>query len=51
MDQLLLVYDEVTANADSGHTIDLVLLNFSKAFDVASHQIVLHKLQLIGIEN
>ena len=48
-DQLLLVYNDVTAWLDSGYIVDLVLFDFSKAFDVVSHDILMDKLALLGI--
>ena len=33
-DQMLLVYSEIAAMVDSGRIVDMVLLDFSKAFDV-----------------
>lgn len=49
-DQLLLTYNEVTADLDSGHPVDLILFDFSKAFDVVRHTILLEKLRLVGIQ-
>ena len=43
-DQLLLVYNDVTAWLDSHHTVD-----FSKAFDVVPHSILVAKLSTLGI--
>ena len=48
-DQLLLVYNDVTTWLDSGYTVDLVLFDFSKAFDVVSHGILMDKLAMLGI--
>ena len=41
MDQLLLVYDMVSKQTDSGHVVDLILFDFSKAFDVVIHDILI----------
>ena len=49
MEQLLLVYDEISASVDSGSIVDLVLFDYSKAFDVVCHIVLLTKLQSIGI--
>ena len=49
-DQLLLTYDEVTVALDLGHPVDLVLFDFSKAFDVVRHTILLEKLRLVGVQ-
>lgn len=50
MEQLLLVYENISASMDSGNTVDLVLFDYSKAFDVVCHQILIAKLQSIGID-
>lgn len=49
-DQLLLVYDNVTAWLDAGYIVDVVLFDFSKAFDIVSHPILIDKLKLLGIK-
>ena len=51
MDQLLLVYDEISKWVDDGNVVDLVLFDFSKAFDTVSHPILLAKLSSLGIDN
>ena len=48
-DQLLLAYNEITTDLDSGHPVDLIMFDFSKAFDVVCHAILLEKLRLVGI--
>ena len=50
MDQLLLVYNEVSYNTDRGGITDVILFDFSKAFDVVSHDLMIVKLGLIGIK-
>ena len=45
------VYDHVSASIDSGRTIDLILCDYSKAFGVVCHEILLLKLQSLGIDD
>ena len=49
-DQLFLTYDEITASVDSGFPVDLIMFDFSKAFDVVCHAVLLDKLRLLGIQ-
>ena len=50
MEQLLVVYNTVSRQTDLGGISDVVLFDFSKAFDVVCHEIMLAKLIAIGIE-
>ena len=50
MDQLLLVYDTVSKHTDKGGVTDVILFDFSKAFDIVCHNVLLTKLSVIGIE-
>lgn len=50
VEQLLLVYEEVSRCVDSDRLVDVVLFDYSKAFDVVRHQILLTKLHSIGIQ-
>ena len=43
--QLLKVYHEIGAILDRGGQVDIVFLDFSKAFDCVSHKLLLYKLQ------
>ena len=50
VEQLLLVYEDIYRVIDSGKTADLILFDYSKAFDKVCHQILLEKLKSIGID-
>ena len=50
MEQLLLVYNDIAASVDAGKIVDLVLFDYSKAFDIVCHKVLLTKLHAIGIE-
>ena len=40
-DQLLLTYHFISQHRVQGHIVDLILYDFSKAFDMVSHSILL----------
>ena len=46
--QLLEVYDNVGKCLDGGKQMDMICLDFSKAFDSVNHTMLLHKLEKIG---
>ena len=48
-DQLLLSYGKIAKDLDLGYKVDAIYLDFSKAFDVISHSILLEKLEAIGL--
>ena len=47
--QLLITVDDIARNLDNGLQTDVVLLDFSKAFDKVPHQRLLHKLRHYGV--
>ena len=50
-DQLLLIYDFISKKFDQGSLVELILFDFSEAFDVVNHEILFAKLGSVGVGN
>ena len=48
--QLLHVLDYITKHLDKGHSVEMIYLDFQKAFDSIPHQRLIQKLTLIGLQ-
>ena len=47
-DQLLLTYGKIATEVDRGMAVDVAYLDFSTAFDILSHRVLIAKLQALG---
>ena len=48
--QLILTVEDLAMNLDHGDQMDMIILDFSKAFDKVPHQRLISKLQFYGIQ-
>ena len=49
--QLITFWDEIVKNSNSGGQTDVIIMDFSKAFDVVPHNLLFLKLRYLGISD
>ncbi|CAM5135718.1 unnamed protein product [Natator depressus] len=47
---LIAFYDEITGSVDEGKAVDVLFLDFSRAFDTVSHSILANTLKKYGLD-
>ena len=50
LSQLLDHQDYILSTLEEGHNLDVVYLDFAKAYDKVDHSVLLHKIRALGIE-
>ena len=50
LSQLLNHFDKITTELEKGNGVDVIYLDFAKAFDKLDHNVTLHKLAALGIK-